>query len=60
MTGSVAGRRHTGTLVGHYEIASAAIDISCLLVWEEPCVISTLIDIFPFMQLDGEYVHTEP
>lgn len=51
MTGSVTGPRHTGILVGHYGIARAAIDVSCLLVWEEPCVISTSNDIFPFMHL---------
>lgn len=51
LTGSMAGPRHSGTLVGHYGIASAAIYVSCLLVWEEPCVIPTSVAIFSLMRL---------
>lgn len=51
LAGSMAGPRHSGTLVGHYGIASAAVDVSCFLVWEEPCVISTSIAIFSLMHL---------
>lgn len=43
----------------HYGIASAAIDVACLLAWEGLCVISTSVDSFIHSSCSLENMFTQ-